>query len=268
MELQVCLLEGNKEHVPKDEIVLLQAGLGRRTVNICENADHEDISRALQEEYPKMRGLCGGRLLKKGAGGSGKRKITSLPQGTQGYTGKILKTSSNSGKYVLYIVPLQESLDLRPLAHTAVEFHKMPKHPCMACRSEIPLPLLPHHIKLCNKDEPDLIDDDDEDDAEDTAAAKDVNDDVIAMQSCPICGQDFAVDYLPTHAAWCDESLNSRTELKECRTELKECRTELKECRTDLKEWMMVPGGTLLMLVWRLIISDRHFWCPKKTSKI
>ncbi|CAL8293014.1 unnamed protein product [Arctogadus glacialis] len=82
----------------------------------------------------------------------------------------------------------------------------------MACRSEIPLPLLPHHIKLCNKDEPDLIDDDDEDDAEDTAAAKDVNDDVIAStdvlvsyQSCPICGQDFAVDYLPTHAAWCDE---------------------------------------------------------------
>ncbi|CAL8293018.1 unnamed protein product [Arctogadus glacialis] len=66
MELQVCLLEGNKEHVPKDEIVLLQAGLGRRTVNISENADHEDISRALQEEYPKMRGLCGGWLLKKG----------------------------------------------------------------------------------------------------------------------------------------------------------------------------------------------------------
>ena len=150
-------------------------------------------------------------------GGSGKRKITSLPQGTQGYTGKIPKTSSNSGKYVLYIVPLQESLDLRPLAHTAVEFHKMPKHPCMACRSEIPLPLLPHHIKLCNvslfflccfytyvcrvtlwckvlftfvlfqKDEPDLIDDDDEDDAEDTAAAKDVNDDVIAMVSFHWC---------------------------------------------------------------------------------
>ncbi|CAL8400547.1 unnamed protein product [Boreogadus saida] len=56
-----------------------------------------EISRALQEEYPKMRGLCGGWLLKKAAGGSGKRKITSLPQGTQGYTGKILKTSSNSG---------------------------------------------------------------------------------------------------------------------------------------------------------------------------
>ncbi|CAL8340062.1 unnamed protein product [Boreogadus saida] len=81
---------------------------------------------------------------------------------------------------------------------------------------------------LFQKDEPDLIDDDDEDDAEDTAAAKDVNDDVIAM--------DFAVDYLPTHAAWCDESLNSRTDLKECRTDLKECRTELKECRTEMKE--------------------------------
>ena len=44
MELQVCLLEGNKEHIPNDEIVLLQAGLGRRIVNISENADHEDVS--------------------------------------------------------------------------------------------------------------------------------------------------------------------------------------------------------------------------------
>ncbi|CAL8254608.1 unnamed protein product [Boreogadus saida] len=56
------------------------------------------------------------------------------------------------------------------------------------------------------------------------------------------CDQDFAVDYLPTHAAWCDESLNSRKDLMECRTDLKECRTELKECRTELKEWMMVQA--------------------------
>ena len=44
VELQFCLLEGNDEHTPKDEVVLLQAGLGRRTVNISENANHEDVS--------------------------------------------------------------------------------------------------------------------------------------------------------------------------------------------------------------------------------
>ena len=44
VELQFCLLEGNNKHAPKDEFVLLQAGLGRRTVNISENANHEDVS--------------------------------------------------------------------------------------------------------------------------------------------------------------------------------------------------------------------------------
>ncbi|CAL8282730.1 unnamed protein product [Boreogadus saida] len=179
MELQVCLLEGNQEHVPKDEIVLLQAGLGRRTVNISENADHEDISRALQEEYPKIRGLCGGWLLKKGAGGSGKRKITSLPQGTQGYTGKILKTSSNSGK-----------CQSTPAWHVGVRFPFRSFHTI----SNYAIKMSPTLLMTMTKTPPKT-----------QQPPKDVNDDVIAMQSCPICGQDFAVDYLPTHAAWCDE---------------------------------------------------------------
>ncbi|CAL8291713.1 unnamed protein product [Gadus morhua 'NCC'] len=164
------------------------------------------------------------------------------------------------------IATVQESLDLTPLPHASVEFLKMPKHPCMACGSEIALPLLSHHIKFCNKDEPDLADDDDDDTTNDDAgyaaadddaaadaayaaadddaaadaayaaadddaaadaayaaaddaaaddaayaadnddsATEDQTDDVIAMQSCPICGQDFAVDFLPIHAAGCNE---------------------------------------------------------------
>ncbi|KAK0143541.1 hypothetical protein N1851_018377 [Merluccius polli] len=96
MELQFCLLSSNDEHTPKDEVLLLQAGLGRRTINVPENADHND-----------------------------------------------------------------ENLDMTPLPHNALEFEKMPKHPCMACGDDIPLPLLPHHITSCRKDEPDIDDEDD-----------------------------------------------------------------------------------------------------------
>lgn len=43
-ELQFCLLSHNTDRTPKDEATLLQAGLGRRTVNIAENAIHTEVS--------------------------------------------------------------------------------------------------------------------------------------------------------------------------------------------------------------------------------
>lgn len=44
LELQFCLISKNSQKTPKDEIVLLQAGLGRRTVNISDDADHTEVS--------------------------------------------------------------------------------------------------------------------------------------------------------------------------------------------------------------------------------
>lgn len=82
-------------------------------------------------------------------GGSGQRKTTPLPQGAEGYTAKVLKSSSNSGKNLIYIVPLQEKIDTTPLPFDAAEFERMPKNSCMTCGKLIPLPLIQFHIESC-----------------------------------------------------------------------------------------------------------------------
>lgn len=43
LELTFCLLAEATNKSPKNELQLLQAGLGRRTVNIQENADHNEV---------------------------------------------------------------------------------------------------------------------------------------------------------------------------------------------------------------------------------
>nr|XP_055061205.1 uncharacterized protein LOC129444508 isoform X2 [Misgurnus anguillicaudatus] len=149
LEFQFCLLSNNSQKTPKDETVPLQAGLGRRTVNIPDNADHTEITKVLLQEYPKLQNIKGGWLLQKASGGSGQRKTTSLAQDSQGYTTKILKTSSNNGKNVIYIVPLQEEIDIVPLPYDAPEFHNMPKNICMTCGTSVPLQLLPCHLEDC-----------------------------------------------------------------------------------------------------------------------
>lgn len=44
MELQFCLQSENTDKTPKDEAVLLQAGLGRRNINMADNVDHTEVS--------------------------------------------------------------------------------------------------------------------------------------------------------------------------------------------------------------------------------
>ncbi|KAK5916111.1 hypothetical protein CesoFtcFv8_001640 [Champsocephalus esox] len=71
-------------------MVLLQAGLGRRTLNIPENADHSQISYILIESYSKMVSLEGAKMLHIAIGGSGQRKLSvSVPE-AEGYTGAYL----------------------------------------------------------------------------------------------------------------------------------------------------------------------------------
>lgn len=177
-EIQFCLLSQNTDRTPKDETILLQAGLGRRTVNIADNAIHTEISRTLLLNYPKMRSLCGGWLLQKASGGSGQRRITPLPQGSEGYTTKILKTSSNGGKNVIYIIPLQERTDTTPLPYDAEEFQHMPKHACMSCGQSVPLPLLQFHIDSCGD------------------------------ETCLVCGEQVSTSVIEYHASTCGERLS------------------------------------------------------------
>lgn len=44
MEMQFCLQPENTDKTPKDEAVLLHAGLGRRTINLADNVAHTEVS--------------------------------------------------------------------------------------------------------------------------------------------------------------------------------------------------------------------------------
>ncbi|XP_041864223.1 uncharacterized protein LOC121654251 [Melanotaenia boesemani] len=151
IKLSFCLLPASTTKTPKNETRLLQAGLGRRTVGVADNADHEQITRVLHEEYPKMKTLTGGWLLYKAAGGNGQRNLSVVAQGSQGYTSKMLKMATSSGRHGLYIVPLQEEIDTTPLPLDAAEFSKMPKSLCESCGLSMPLQLFVSHVESCGQ---------------------------------------------------------------------------------------------------------------------
>ncbi|ROL53451.1 Gastrula zinc finger protein XlCGF8.2DB [Anabarilius grahami] len=61
------------------------------------------------------------------------RRLNIIPPVSEGYTGSQIKSASASGKTMLYVVPLQEELDLNPLPADAREFKILPKATC-PCR--------------------------------------------------------------------------------------------------------------------------------------
>uniref|UniRef100_A0A3P9B423 Uncharacterized LOC106674644 n=1 Tax=Maylandia zebra TaxID=106582 RepID=A0A3P9B423_9CICH len=132
--------------LPAEELELLQAGMGRQTVSLPEDGDHAEVSLLLEETFPKMEYLCGGWLLHKATGGSGRRKLTVIPPETEGYSVKTLKAVSGGGKSTFYIVPLQETLDTSPLPPDSQHFSKMPKKICYQCNEVMPLQMLAVHI--------------------------------------------------------------------------------------------------------------------------
>lgn len=129
--LQFYLLPAPTDRTPQgsQELKLagLMAGLGKRHISLPDNSNHAEITAALTVEYPKMENLMGGWLVYKGSGGSGQRKLTVIPPESEGYTAKLLKSSSNKGRHMLFIIPLQDEIDTAPLPFNAREFSKMSK---------------------------------------------------------------------------------------------------------------------------------------------
>lgn len=82
-------------------------------------------------------------------GGCGIRRLNVIPPDSEGYTGSQIKSASASGKTMLYVIPLQEELDLNPLPNDAREFRKMPKATCQMCNKSMPLQVLALHIQVC-----------------------------------------------------------------------------------------------------------------------
>ncbi|KAA0710511.1 hypothetical protein E1301_Tti012593 [Triplophysa tibetana] len=151
--IQFLLVNKSLERTPKasDELMLLQAGLGRRTIAILEDNDHSEISKLLLETYPKMELLEGAWMLYKAVGGSGQRKLNVVAPEGYGYTGSyLIKTAG--GKGCLYIMPIQNSLDVSPLPYSSKEFEKMPKATCAKCHTDMPVQLLAVHVQKCEPD--------------------------------------------------------------------------------------------------------------------
>uniref|UniRef100_A0A8C7YSL8 HECT domain-containing protein n=1 Tax=Oryzias sinensis TaxID=183150 RepID=A0A8C7YSL8_9TELE len=150
------------------ELMLLQAGLGKRTINIPEDAGHK-------QNLFRMGELEGAWMLYKAMGGLRQRKLILVPPDDEGYSGTSI---TKTGKSWLYIMPIQQTLDTTPLPMSAPEFQAMPKARCLSCQSYVPLQLLGLHVKECS----------------------------INEVACPLCCQPFTKEEICAHASVCGES--------------------------------------------------------------
>ncbi|XP_073730787.1 uncharacterized protein [Misgurnus anguillicaudatus] len=166
-----------------------------------------------------MEGLCGGWLLNKATGGSGRRKLVVIPPEAEGYSTKALRAVSSGGKAIFYIVPLQESLDTSPLAPDSPHFSKMPKTTCYQCNEAMPLQMLAVHIKTClgklsSDEDPGDADDPEDQTSEDVCIVEDQS-----KVACPICYNEFPKKDITIHASFCGESACGVAALSTCSDE-------------------------------------------------
>ncbi|XP_036948040.1 uncharacterized protein LOC119016364 isoform X2 [Acanthopagrus latus] len=116
------------------ELELAYAGLGKRIIST-----HSEIVALLEEEFPKPKLLKEGWMFFKSTGGSRRCKLSIIPTDNEGYSTRLLKSVSNNGKDIVFVVPLQEQLSTEALPFDSPEFAKMPQSCCISCGSEMPL---------------------------------------------------------------------------------------------------------------------------------
>jgi len=82
--------------------------------------------------------------------------MSAIPLEAEGYTGAMLRKVSGGGKGNLYIMPLQDVLDLSPLPANAPEFGLMPKASCKDCFGPVLQMLTLHDCKCPSQTSSDL----------------------------------------------------------------------------------------------------------------
>ncbi|XP_032435724.1 uncharacterized protein LOC116730529 isoform X4 [Xiphophorus hellerii] len=209
----IYVLPGPTNLTPKssDELPLAHAGLGRRVLSFFDDSRHEEIVSQLEDEFIKLKQLKGRWMFHKASGGGGQRKLSIIPMDAEGYNGKLLRSASNNGKIVLFLVPLQEELETSPLPFDAEEFAKMPQVPCVTCGITVPLQMLALHAGSCRKNKKNRTDQTepievDEDDCDTLEEPEDTIEDLEEREYCPICQKDFLKSVLPYHASECCDS--------------------------------------------------------------
>ncbi|XP_034068865.1 uncharacterized protein LOC117544148 isoform X1 [Gymnodraco acuticeps] len=162
---------------------------------------------SVEEEFPKLKTLKGGWMFFKSAGGSGRRKLSIIPTDSEGYSTRLLKTASNNGKNIVFVIPLQEQLSTEPLPYDSAEFAKMPQSTCITCGSQMPLQLLPLHVEECN----DILTESESGTSLDEVIEQ-PNPPNTGMgelsEVCPICLESYPIDVLSFHASTCGEGMD------------------------------------------------------------
>ncbi|ROL52544.1 G2/M phase-specific E3 ubiquitin-protein ligase [Anabarilius grahami] len=143
-------------------------------------------------------------------GGNGRRRISVIPLEAEGYTGSVIKSASSGGKNLLYVVPLQDELDMTPLPPDAPEFARMPKATCKKCKTLMPLQTLALHVDQCDSMQNSVNSEIEEEDLvfiEEATSSNVIHHLQEAFETrCPICLGTFPVSDLELHASFCGES--------------------------------------------------------------
>ncbi|CAM4569623.1 unnamed protein product [Leuciscus chuanchicus] len=253
VEVAFHLLPKQYEKTPKeqDQLVHLQAGLGRRTVYLDESTTHDELCETLKGVFPQLEAVTGGWMIYKAAGGWGSRKLSLVAPDHTGYTGKIVKAASQGGKSPLYIAPIQDELNTTPLQLSNEIFSDMPKAMCQKCGAAIPLQLLMEHLKSCN-----IIDVDNDEDNLDNV--EDNSEQAPAQEPCPICMEMFTADFIEAHAASCGESDGMYEVLDRSTVEEQAAMPGPSSSEKVTDEWLTVQDPTKAMSLFRDSILSHH----------
>ncbi|XP_066921829.1 uncharacterized protein [Clytia hemisphaerica] len=146
-----CLAEMGATHTPSsaENQTFTDAGLGKKSIQLNNKASHLDLVLMLEEEYPKLATTNGRFMLHRAeGGGSGKRRLIRIATGPCGYSVPYLKDSCNIGTATIYVVPIQESLDMTKIVTRS---YCSPTVECIFCGDFVELLLLQEHTKICSK---------------------------------------------------------------------------------------------------------------------
>ncbi|XP_078019033.1 G2/M phase-specific E3 ubiquitin-protein ligase-like isoform X2 [Epinephelus lanceolatus] len=198
------------------------------------------------------------------------RKMSALPFEAEGYTGAMLRNISDGGKRTLYIVPLQDELDLSPLPANAPEFALMPKASCKHCSVEMPVQMLVLHDRKCASQ---MISDDDNNKFSEclqTPVPGQTEEDHCPQQEedvqCPICSNIFPVLLIEEHVSHCGQRTKDTTSPE------RELHTAMDDisCEEDVVMWLKAKvdsSKTFELCVSRDNMLERGFKMWKRKQK-
>ncbi|CAM4571053.1 unnamed protein product [Leuciscus chuanchicus] len=243
--VQFFLLDKNRDRTPKanEDAILLQAGLGRRTISVPEEADHSESSGRWKFLPMATSQSCLIAISETGKRWNLNAARTLTREEVTTEWVKCVCTIVLISALFCEVFPKLAALDGAWMLYKAAakEFERMPKAKCITCQVYVPVQLLALHIDTCGLNSPSeckIISDDESslesiiDDADDfdnqNASSNEppsASTSVVSVKAssneppsastsvvsvkvaCPVCLDWYPKDYVELHASSCGESL-------------------------------------------------------------